>query len=199
MRSGPVLALKARFRPNIDYCFRFNTTLSHNHPQPLLLLGASCLKKPFGTHPGSTCSRSVKSIFVVCLDCTSEKGLDTRFRRLETRHACSRPSAMSRPNCPTFWCLRLPSARLDHLANRKTKISCFPNSTRFEYFRFPGVRDSLTLLRVSSTLLFRPFSSHNILSSSYCACLCVHVIDAHLIELWLLSIIHSLCLVRPSI
>lgn len=138
MRSGPVLALKARFRPNIDHCFRFNTTLSHNHSQPLLLLGASCLKKPFGTHPGSTCSRSVKSIFVICLNCTSEKGLDTRFRRLETRHACSRPSAMSRPNCLTFWCLRLPSARLDHLANRKTKISCFPNSTRFEYFRFPG-------------------------------------------------------------
>jgi hypothetical protein len=56
----------------------------------------------------------------------------TRIHRLETHAACSRQCAMFRSNRQTFWCLRWPFARLCHLANRQTKISCLPYSTRFE-------------------------------------------------------------------
>ena len=92
-----------------------------------------------GTPLGSTCASQCQSVSVPCPNGPSEnaQGLDGRFQRLETRHAGSRLSDMSRPNCQTFCCLRRPSARLSHLANRKTKISSFPNSTRFEPFGHP--------------------------------------------------------------
>jgi hypothetical protein len=128
--GSPDAALRARLGPNIDHCFRFDTTFSHVRSQPLLCLELLHLGS---FRPISVTSSVAVSIYLWRTLWSDFRGApSTRIHRFETHAACSRQCAMFRSNRQTFWCLRRPFARLCHLANRQTKISCLPYSTRFE-------------------------------------------------------------------